>query len=57
MDITVTEHDHQQRFDRRARKYCKPYSHISLSTIFAWIRKGAIRVNGRKRRQNYRLKK
>jgi len=44
-----------QRFDRYLRKYFKPYPEIKLSDIFAWIRKGAILVNNKKAKENYRL--
>ena len=44
-----------QRFDRFCRKFFKPYAHISLKDIFAWIRKGEIRVNGLKKPENYML--
>jgi len=45
-----------QRFDRYLRKYFKPYTDIKLSDIYSWIRKGAILINNKKAKEDYRLK-
>ncbi len=55
MQIKIWQNEAEQRLDRFLRKYFKPYSEIKLSDIFAWIRKGAILVNGKKQKQDYRL--
>lgn len=44
-----------QRFDRYLRKYFKPYPDIKLSDIYSWIRKGAILVNNKRKKENYIL--
>jgi 23S rRNA pseudouridine955/2504/2580 synthase len=44
-----------QRFDRYLRKYFKPYPDIKLSDIYSRIRKGAILVNNKKKKENYIL--
>jgi 23S rRNA pseudouridine955/2504/2580 synthase len=44
-----------QRFDRFLRKWCKSYPEVSLSNIYSRIRKGDIKINGRKSHQDYRL--
>lgn len=55
MDITIDSNQSNQRLDRFLRKYCKPYPSITLSTIFAWLRKGIVKVNGAKKKENFRL--
>lgn len=55
-DFTITTSEANQRFDRFIRKYFKGYSDIGLSDIFRRIRNRDIRVNGRKTKENYRLK-
>jgi len=54
-EITIDESSADQRYDRFLRKYFKHTPEISLGDIFSWIRKGSIKVNGRKRKQDYRL--
>lgn len=44
-----------QRFDRFLRKYFKQESEVTLADIYSWIRKGAIKVNGKKKEENYKL--
>ena len=55
MKITISAHEEDQRFDRFLRKYFKPQAEIKLTDIFSRIRKRAIKINGRKRKQDYRL--
>ncbi len=56
MRIVIWPNEADQRFDRFLRKYFKPHPEIKLGDIFSWIRKGAIKVNDRKRNEQYRLK-
>lgn len=51
IDISAAD----QRFDRFLRKYFKHTPEISLGDIFSWIRKWSIKVNRKKRKQDYRL--
>lgn len=44
-----------QRFDRFLRKYFKAESEVTLADIYSWIRKWAIKVNGKKKEENYKL--
>jgi 23S rRNA pseudouridine955/2504/2580 synthase len=44
-----------QRFDRFLRKRCKPYPEVRLSDMYARIRKGDIKINGKKSSEDYRL--
>lgn len=44
-----------QRFDRFLRKYFKPEPEVTLADIYSRIRKGAIKVNGKKKPENYKL--
>lgn len=44
-----------QRFDRFLRKYFKAESEVTLADIYSWIRKWAIKVNGKKKPENYKL--
>jgi 23S rRNA-/tRNA-specific pseudouridylate synthase len=37
------------------RKYCKIYPEVKLGDIYSWIRKGTIKVNGKKSKEEYRL--
>lgn len=52
-EIQVNEAN--QRFDRFLRKYFKSESEVTLADIYSWIRKGAIKVNGKKKEENYKL--
>lgn len=56
MQITIDETNWDQRFDRFMRKYCKIYPEVKLGDIYSWIRKGSIKVNGKKVKEEYRLK-
>lgn len=53
--ITITSQENDQRLDKFLRKLCKPYTEITLSDIFSWIRKWHLKINGRKQKENYRL--
>ena len=55
MQYKITELEENQRFDRFLRKYFKPYPQIKLWDIFAMIRKWVIKVDGKKKKDNYRL--
>ena len=55
MKIIINVSNADQRFDRFLRKYFKAQPEISLTDIFSWIRKWAIKVNNRKRKQDYRV--
>ena len=55
MQITITDNEAGQRLDRFLRKRCRHQPEIGLSDIYAWIRKGACRVNEKKAKENYRL--
>ena len=55
MEYKITPLEAEQRFDRFLRKYFKPYPSIKLCDIFAMIRKWIIKVNNKKRKDNYRL--
>ena len=55
MKITITADEAEQRYDRFLRKYFKPYPEIKLADIFARMRTGLIKVNGKKTPENYRL--
>jgi len=54
-EITIDESSASQRFDRFLRKYFKHTPEIGLGDIFSWIRKWSIKVNGKKKKQDYRL--
>ena len=53
--IIIGKNEEDQRYDRLLRKHFKQYPDVKLTDIFSRIRKGAIKVNGRKRKQDYRL--
>jgi len=55
MQIIIDKNSSDQRLDRFIRKYCKPYPEVKLADIFSRIRKGNIKVNDRKTKENYRL--
>ncbi len=55
MEFLIDKNMASQRFDRFCRKYFKPYQEIGLSEIYRWIRKGEIRVNGKKTPEQYQL--
>jgi len=54
MEWIIGEESDQVRLDRYLRK---KYKEIPLSGIFKGIRSGAVRVNGKKREESYRLQK
>lgn len=56
MKIKIDETNANQRFDRFLRKYFKTQPEIKLGDIFSRIRKGQIRVNGKKTKEEYRIK-
>ncbi len=56
MKITIGPQEANQRLDKFLRKYFKKYPEIKLGDIFAWLRKWAIKVNGKKQKPEYRLK-
>lgn len=55
MNIVIDSNSSDQRLDRFLRKYRKPNREITLTDIYSWIRKGSIKVNGRKSAQEARL--
>lgn len=55
MDITIQSDQANQRCDRFLRKYCKPYPQVRLSDIYSRIRKGEVRVNGKRVKEESRL--
>ena len=55
MELTITPDQANQRCDRLLRKFCKPYPQVRLSDIYSWIRKGEIKVNGKKTKEETRL--
>ena len=55
MQITITADQANQRCDRFLRKFCKPYPQVRLSDIYSRIRKGDVRVNGKKTKEEARL--
>ena len=55
--IQINETNANQRFDRFLRKRFKIYPEVRLSDIFSWIRKWQIKVNWKKTKEDYRLKK
>lgn len=56
MQIVIDETNADQRFDRFMRKYCKIYPEVKLGDIYSWIRKWEIKVNGKKVKEEYRVK-
>ena len=56
LQIKITENEANQRLDKFLRKYFKKYPEIHLSDIFARIRKWTVKVNWKRKKQNYRLK-
>lgn len=55
MEVTINEHNANQRCDRFLRKYCKIYPDIRLSDIYSRIRKKQVLVNNKKVAEDYRL--
>ena len=56
MEIVIDQNNADQRFDRFMRKYCKTYPEVKLSDIYSWIRKWEIKLNGKKVKEEYRVK-
>jgi 23S rRNA pseudouridine955/2504/2580 synthase len=52
LEFIINQDSHDVRLDRFLRK---KYQEVALTSIFRLIRKGKIRVNGTKKKQNYRL--
>jgi 23S rRNA pseudouridine955/2504/2580 synthase len=52
LEFTINKNYHDVRLDRFVRK---TYKDIALTSIFRLIRKGLVKVNGKKKKQNYRL--
>ena len=52
MKIEIGTNEAGQRLDKFLRKYLKD---VPLSAIFKAMRKGDIRVNGSKQKENYKL--
>ncbi len=50
--IKITKNEYEQRLDRFLRKLLKEYP---LSDIYKFIRKGIVKVNGKKVKENYEL--
>ena len=55
MQITINENQANQRCDRFLRKYCKPYPQVRLSDIYSRIRKGEVKLNGKRVKEETRL--
>ncbi|MDR0369665.1 MAG: hypothetical protein LBH96_04050 [Candidatus Peribacteria bacterium] len=55
MKIIVNDTNANQRFDRLLRKRCKSYPEVRLSDIYSRIRKGDIKINGKKAKEEYRV--
>lgn len=56
MKNTITTESANQRLDRYLRKLCKSYPDVTLSMIYQWIRKGSILVNGKRTKEDYRVR-
>lgn len=55
-EITIDSSNHSQRFDRFLRKYFKAQPQITLADIYRGIRNKEIIVNGKKSKEEYRLR-
>jgi len=55
MEYKITEMEAEQRYDRFLRKYFKQFPEVKLWDIYLMIRKWQIKVNKKKRKDNYRL--
>ena len=55
MEIIIQKDSSDQRFDRFLRKRFKKYPKIRLTDIYSAIRKGTIKVNTKKVKEQYRL--
>ncbi len=56
MEIVIDQTNADQRFDRFMRKYCKTYPEVKLGDIYSRIRKWEIKLNGKKVKEEYRVK-
>ena len=56
MEIKIDEASSDQRFDRFLRKRFKKYPQVRLADIYSAIRKWLIKVNGKKVKEEYRIK-
>lgn len=54
--IEIDSSNHDQRFDRFLRKYFKMQTEITLTDIYRGIRNKEITVNGKKTKEDYRIK-
>lgn len=55
MEIKIDLNQANQRCDRFLRKYAKPYPQVRLSDIYSRLRKGDIKLNGKKVKEETRL--
>jgi len=55
MEIIIDKSNADQRFDRFMRKWLKVYPSIRLADIYALIRKGGVKVNTKRQKEEYRL--
>ena len=56
MEIKIDKTASDQRFDRFLRKRFKKYPQVRLADIYSTIRKGLIKVNNKRTKEEYRLK-
>ncbi|MFA7298848.1 MAG: RluA family pseudouridine synthase [Candidatus Absconditabacterales bacterium] len=56
MEIKIDKTASDQRFDRFLRKWFKKYPQVRLADIYSTIRKGLIKVNGKRAKEEYRIK-
>jgi len=56
MEIKIDKTASDQRFDRFLRKWFKKYPQVRLADIYSAIRKGLIKVNSKRTKEEYRLK-
>lgn len=55
MDVTIDGQSADQRLDRFLRKFCKQYPQVSLGEIYKWLRTGLVKVNGKRKKEDYRV--
>jgi 23S rRNA pseudouridine955/2504/2580 synthase len=55
-EIIIDNSNHDQRFDRFLRKYFKMQPQIALADIYRGIRNREITINGKKSKEDYRLR-
>lgn len=56
MEIKIDNTASDQRFDRFLRKWFKKYPQVRLADIYSAIRKWLIKVNGKRAKEEYRVK-